>query len=160
MPAWNLGTIWAPFTEKAPWKQRVKETPTTHKNVVFMRVFGVFLSLNGLLFILCEREKFYYFLYKNTLESHSSIRQHCLKNIFFASFCVKKTRNPSGLLAFLPWNSSKNLVFKVQGSFEYRILRFRQEIEPAIMLTHMAGFWCSMNLKYGFKTTAFLLRSG
>ena len=41
----------------------VKETPTTHKNVVFMRVFGVFLSLNGLLFILCEREKFYYFLY-------------------------------------------------------------------------------------------------
>ena len=30
------------------------------------------------------------FLYKNTLESHSSIRQHCLKNIFFASFCVKK----------------------------------------------------------------------
>lgn len=27
-----------------------------------MRVFGVFLSLNGLLFILCEREKFYYFL--------------------------------------------------------------------------------------------------
>ena len=29
-----------------------------------MRVFGVFLSFNGLLFILCEREKFYYFLYK------------------------------------------------------------------------------------------------
>ena len=28
-----------------------------------MRVFGVFLSLNGLLFILCEREKFYYFLF-------------------------------------------------------------------------------------------------
>lgn len=30
-----------------------------------MRVFGVFLSLNGLLFILCEREKFYYFLWYN-----------------------------------------------------------------------------------------------
>ena len=27
-----------------------------------MRVFGVFLSLDGLLFILCERKKFYYFL--------------------------------------------------------------------------------------------------
>ena len=67
MPAWNLGTIWAPFTEKAPWKQRVKETPTTHKNVVFMRVFGVFLSLNGLLFILCEREKFYYFLFLSSI---------------------------------------------------------------------------------------------
>ena len=32
-----------------------------------MRVFGVFLSLNGLLFILCEREKFYYFLYDDFL---------------------------------------------------------------------------------------------
>ena len=35
-------------------------------------------------------------------KSHSSISKHCLKNIFFAPFCVKKTRNPSGLLAFLP----------------------------------------------------------
>ena len=33
-----------------------------------MRVFGVFLSLNGLLFILCEREKFYYFLFRSLLQ--------------------------------------------------------------------------------------------
>ena len=33
-----------------------------------MRVFGVFLSLNGLLFILCEREKFYYFLSLSLME--------------------------------------------------------------------------------------------
>ena len=34
-----------------------------------MRVFGVFLSLNGLLFILCEREKFYYFLSPESFQS-------------------------------------------------------------------------------------------
>ena len=34
-----------------------------------MRVFGVFLSLNGLLFILCEREKFYYFLFPDLVEA-------------------------------------------------------------------------------------------
>ena len=37
-----------------------------------MRVFGVFLSLNGLLFILCEREKFYYFLLYPELPSPST----------------------------------------------------------------------------------------
>ena len=36
-----------------------------------MRVFGVFLSLNGLLFILCEREKFYYFLFPHPLRNRS-----------------------------------------------------------------------------------------
>ena len=41
-----------------------------------MRVFGVFLSLNGLLFILCEREKFYYFLFFNNFQ--------CVKHPFSA----------------------------------------------------------------------------
>lgn len=35
-------TIWAPFTKNAPQKQTIKETPGTCKNIVFMRVFGVF----------------------------------------------------------------------------------------------------------------------
>ena len=42
MPAWVLGTIWAPFKELAPQKQAIKKTPRTHKNVVFMWVSGVF----------------------------------------------------------------------------------------------------------------------
>ena len=41
-PAWDLGTIWAPFTEKAPLTQAIKETPRTRKNIEFMRVSGVF----------------------------------------------------------------------------------------------------------------------
>lgn len=41
-PAWDLGTIWAPFTEKAPLIQAIKETPRTRKNIEFMRVSGVF----------------------------------------------------------------------------------------------------------------------
>ena len=48
-----------------------------------MRVFGVFLSLNGLLFILCEREKFYYFLdLEQTQENIELVKNlengHCL----------------------------------------------------------------------------------
>ena len=61
-PAWDLGTIWAPFTAKAPPTQAIKETPRTRKNVVFMRVSGVFQSLNRPEIILCKRELFYYFL--------------------------------------------------------------------------------------------------
>ena len=38
-----------------------------------MRVFGVFLSLNGLLFILCEREKFYYFLLDTDIKMRAKI---------------------------------------------------------------------------------------
>lgn len=38
----NLGTIWAPFTEKAPQTQAIKETPRTRKNIEFMWVSGVF----------------------------------------------------------------------------------------------------------------------
>ena len=41
-PAWDLGTIWAPLAENAPPKQAIKETPRTRKNIVFMRVSGVF----------------------------------------------------------------------------------------------------------------------
>ena len=61
-PAWDLSTIWAPFTAKAPPTQAIKETPRTRKNVVFMRVSGVFQSLNRPEIILCKRELFYYFL--------------------------------------------------------------------------------------------------
>ncbi len=38
----GIGTIWAPYKEKAPQKQAIKKTPITHKNIVFMRVSGVF----------------------------------------------------------------------------------------------------------------------
>ena len=40
--AWDFGTIWAPFTEKAPLTQAIKETPRTRKSIEFMRVSGVF----------------------------------------------------------------------------------------------------------------------
>jgi hypothetical protein len=68
-PAWDLGTIWAPFTAKAPQTQAIKETPRTRKNVVFMRVSGVFQSLNRPEIILCKRELFYYFLIRKETSS-------------------------------------------------------------------------------------------
>ena len=56
-----------------------------------MRVFGVFLSLNGLLFILCEREKFYYFLYTEVLNMR--------KNLTEIVFILDRSGSMSGLEA-------------------------------------------------------------
>ena len=85
-PAWDLGTIWAPFTEKAPLTQAIKETPRTRKNVVFMRVSGVFQSLNRPEIILCKRELFYYFL-KGALPLTITVRNYTPADGTYADIC-------------------------------------------------------------------------
>lgn len=50
-------------------------------------VFGVFLSLNGLLFILCEREKFYYFLFIILFAPTIYCLLEKFMNVFNISFC-------------------------------------------------------------------------
>ena len=72
-PAWDLGTIWAPFTEKAPPTEATKETPRTRKNVEFMRVSGVFQSLNRPKIILrAERKILLFFIIFHSPKEHKA----------------------------------------------------------------------------------------